>query len=153
MKPWAEVYFLGYILGAKPGSGKSTLALQIADNIAKSGLDVLYFGMEMTKEAIVSRNLSRQTLLVSAGSYQGDYSYAKTSLDIIKHNVRPGKEQEVYDIAYKIYQDRGYHMIPITGVVSGEEVYEKVKALINRWWTIILRVWFQLSPTLRYLCL
>ena len=117
-----------YILGAKPGSGKSTLALQIADNIAKSGLDVLYFGMEMTKEAIVSRNLSRQTLLVSAGSYQGDYSYAKTSLDIIKHNVRPGKEQEVYDIAYKIYQGIGYHMIPITGVFSGEEVYEKVKA-------------------------
>ena len=43
------------ILTAKPGAGKSTLLLQVANNIAKMGLDVLYASGEESASQIKSR--------------------------------------------------------------------------------------------------
>lgn len=48
-----------YILGAVSATGKTTLALQIADNIAKAGRDVLFFSMEMGKDELIGKSLSR----------------------------------------------------------------------------------------------
>ncbi len=49
-----------YILGAIPNLGKSTFALQIAQNLSASGIPVLFFSMEMTKNRIASKAISRQ---------------------------------------------------------------------------------------------
>lgn len=50
-----------YILGAISSMGKTTLLLQIADNIAESGQDVLYFSLEMAASEIMSKSISRLT--------------------------------------------------------------------------------------------
>ncbi len=44
-----------YLLAGRPGMGKSGLALQIAHNIAKRGIGVLIFALEMTSDDIAAR--------------------------------------------------------------------------------------------------
>ena len=51
------------VLGAVSSLGKSTLALQIAENMSKQGTTVLFFSMEMTKERIAAKAMSRQIFL------------------------------------------------------------------------------------------
>jgi replicative DNA helicase len=48
-----------YIIGATSGAGKTTFVLQIADSIAKSGNDVLFFSIEMARYEIITKSLSR----------------------------------------------------------------------------------------------
>ena len=52
-----------YIIGAITSLGKTTLALQIADQIADSGRDVLIFSLEMARAELMSKSISRLTLL------------------------------------------------------------------------------------------
>lgn len=52
-----------YVLGAETSAGKTTLALQIADNIASNGNDVIIFSLEMLKEEIIARSISRTTFI------------------------------------------------------------------------------------------
>ena len=49
------------IIGAGSSLGKTTLALQIADNIAMTGRDVLYYSLEMSVGDMVNRSLSRMS--------------------------------------------------------------------------------------------
>ncbi|MCM1497522.1 MAG: hypothetical protein NC124_03555 [Clostridium sp.] len=51
------------VLGAVSSLGKSTIALQIAQNMAKQGVTVLFFSMEMTTARIASKAISRQIFL------------------------------------------------------------------------------------------
>lgn len=51
------------ILGAISSMGKTTLALQIADNIARQKEDVLIFSLEMAKEELIAKSLSRLSFL------------------------------------------------------------------------------------------
>ena len=48
------------VLGASPGLGKSTFALQLAENIAADGTEVLCFSLEMTAESIAAKFISRR---------------------------------------------------------------------------------------------
>lgn len=59
-----------YVLGAVPSLGKTTLALEIADYIAsdkdrngqpKEALDVLFFALEMSRDEMIAKSLSRMT--------------------------------------------------------------------------------------------
>ncbi len=48
-----------FVLGAIPGVGKTAIALQIADNIAEIGKPVLFFSLEMSRNEMVCRSLTR----------------------------------------------------------------------------------------------
>lgn len=48
-----------HVLGGDTGCGKTTLALQIADYIAANGRDVLYFSLEMDRNELIARSISR----------------------------------------------------------------------------------------------
>lgn len=47
------------ILSAAPGTGKTTLAQQIFETMAAAGNDVLFFNLEMSREQLLARSLSR----------------------------------------------------------------------------------------------
>lgn len=47
------------MLGAAPGMGKTALAQWIFENMATAGHDVLYINMEMSREQLLARSLSR----------------------------------------------------------------------------------------------
>ena len=50
-----------YILGAITSLGKSSFILQIADNIARAGYDVLFFALEMAEKELIAKSISRLT--------------------------------------------------------------------------------------------
>lgn len=80
-----------WIIGAVPSLGKTTFALQMADRIAKSGREVIFFSMEMSAEDLIARSLSRitfeinpklakRTREISAGWKWAGYSQAERDL-------------------------------------------------------------------------
>ena len=52
-----------YIFGAVSSLGKTTLLLQLADNIAAGGRDVLFFSLEQSRFELMSKSVSRETFL------------------------------------------------------------------------------------------
>ncbi|NQK94452.1 DNA primase [Streptococcus suis] len=66
-----------YIFGAISSLGKTTLVTQIADQIAEQGYDVLIISLEMARNEIIAKSISRNTIkeIVSNG---GETRNAKT---------------------------------------------------------------------------
>lgn len=56
-----------YTLGAISSLGKTSLILNIADNIAQSGHRVLYIALEMGKNELIAKSLSRTTYQLAQG--------------------------------------------------------------------------------------
>lgn len=51
------------IVGAVTSAGKTTLTMQIADNMAKAGHDILIFSLETGRNELIARSISKETLL------------------------------------------------------------------------------------------
>lgn len=71
-----------YMIGSLSSVGKTTFALQICDNLAMSGHDVLIFSLEMAQEDLIARNISRHTFNI-AREHKHDMTLARTELDIL----------------------------------------------------------------------
>lgn len=54
-----------YTIGAESGVGKTTFCLQICDNIAQAGNDVIIISLEMSKFELIAKSLSRISYLIS----------------------------------------------------------------------------------------
>lgn len=67
-----------YFVGALSGLGKTTYTLQLADQLAESGQDILYFSLEMSREELIAKSLSRLTRSLS----DKDKGLYKTELGI-----------------------------------------------------------------------
>lgn len=50
-----------YLIGAISSLGKTTMALQIADQVAKDGNDVVIFSLEMARSELMAKSISRLT--------------------------------------------------------------------------------------------
>lgn len=72
------------ILGAISSLGKTTLALQIADNVARGGNGVLIFSLEMSKEELIAKSLSRNTFLKACDKHY-------TALALTTREILTGK--------------------------------------------------------------
>lgn len=87
-----------YILGGISSLGKTSLALQIADQLARGGQEVLIFSLEMARGELMAKSLSRLTLTGALGlGLNGDQAktargltsperyqhYSQVELDII----------------------------------------------------------------------
>lgn len=57
-----------YVLGAVSSLGKTTYALQLADQIATEGTDVLFFSLEMSRAELMAKSISRLTAILAARS-------------------------------------------------------------------------------------
>lgn len=64
-----------YALAAISSLGKTSFALQLADQLAESGHDVLFFSLEQSRLELVSKSLARRTA-------QADPAHAVSSLSI-----------------------------------------------------------------------
>ena len=64
-----------YFVGALSSLGKTTFTLQIADQVAKQGHDVLIISLEMARNELMAKSISRNTYLVNS-------NYAKTTRGI-----------------------------------------------------------------------
>lgn len=71
-----------YVVGAISSLGKTTFCLQIADQIAQSGQDVLIFSLEMARDELIAKSVSRLTLLEDMRQ-NGSTAHAKTTRGIM----------------------------------------------------------------------
>lgn len=123
-------------LGAISSLGKTTFLLQVCDNIAAAGTPVLFFSLEMSRNEIMSKSISRYTFTtalkdgiktnnaktmrgISAG-YRHK-SYSKTELDLINKASQLYGEEAGKNLY--IYEGNGN-----TGV---EEIQKTVKEFIK----------------------
>lgn len=93
-----------YILAAITSLGKTTLALQVADNLAAAGHDVLFFSMEQSRLELVSKSLSRLTA-------QANLKSAVNGLSIRQGNL----PLQVIDAVKRYKQQTGERLSIIEG--------------------------------------
>lgn len=99
-----------YLVGAISGLGKTSFALQIADNIATlQERDVLYIALEMAKDELIAKSLSRLTYQYCEGNIRN----AKTTrgiLDGSKYSSFNPQEQELIKRAINTYEAIARHI-------------------------------------------
>ncbi|MBR3046027.1 MAG: toprim domain-containing protein [Oscillospiraceae bacterium] len=117
-----------YILGAVSSLGKTTFLLQMADQIAAGGTDVLYFSLEMSANELIAKSVSRQTYQLCGG----DVKMAKTVRGITTKSRYPGysgAEWKLIDqavLAYQKYADKLYYYEGI-GDLGVREIRQKTE--------------------------
>ena len=72
-----------YVLAAISSLGKTSFALQLADQLAAGGNDVIFFSLEQSRLELVSKSLARRTVKKTAAG-QLQFDNAVTSLSIRK---------------------------------------------------------------------
>ena len=99
-----------YLLEAVSSSGKTALALQITDQVAMSGSDVLIFSLAASRTELIARSLSRLAFMSSGA--QPDQ--ALTARSIIIRSGGDGYSLDEHELtassieAYRQYADRIY---------------------------------------------
>lgn len=110
-----------YIVGAISSLGKTTLVMQIADQIAQGGTDVLIFSLEMAKSELMAKSISRLTLL-DVRSTDGEINHAKSARGIMtgsRYAKYCADEIELIDRSINRYSQYAEHIY----------IYEAVKPI------------------------
>lgn len=116
-----------YVIGAISSLGKTTLALQIADQIAQSGRGVLIFSLEMSRNELIAKSLSRLTFITDM-ERNGSCENAKTTRGILKGKFSVF-ENEIFTLAMEEYgkYGRNIHISEGIGDIGVPEIVEKVR--------------------------
>lgn len=107
-----------YIIGAISSLGKTTLCLQLGDQLAQAGHDVLIFSLEMARSELMAKSISRLTFMQTLKD-KTDSSNAKTARGITD-GARYGKynmyEKKLIQQAYQQYKSYADHIFIIEGM-------------------------------------
>lgn len=101
-----------YVVGAISSLGKTTLCLQIADQIAMQGRDVIIFSLEMSKYELMAKSLSRLTCALDVKASNSSTS-AKTMrgiLDGSRYEKYSQKEKDLINQAWTEYKKYANHL-------------------------------------------
>lgn len=99
-------------VGGISSLGKTTLALQIMDNIAKQGQDVLIFSLEMSAYELRAKSIARESLNVSIDE-SGFSMDAVTTIEILDRVLMEGlpkQSQATFTKAYGLYLKYAKHI-------------------------------------------
>jgi len=98
-----------HIIGARSGIGKSQICLNIAHNVSKKNIPVLYLDTELTKEQVLSRWVSRCTDVPVTTIETGQFSQNSNTKNTLhqKANVVIDSKQPFYyyNISGKSHQE------------------------------------------------
>ena len=116
-----------YILGAVSSLGKTTFALQMMDQIAASGTDVLVFSMEMGRDELIAKSLSRLSYMLSEAG-DPNHTQALTTRDVLNGAQNDSAQrQRLFDAAMKAYRDGAAGRLCVfegTGDIGSEQIRE-----------------------------
>jgi len=120
-----------YIVGAITSLGKTSLLLQIADQIAADGKDVLIFSLEMARSELIAKSVSRHTLIQTLGN-GGDIRNAKTARGITTGKRYPhysAAERELITSSIKAYGTYAEHIYISEGIgdIGADQIRDTVK--------------------------
>lgn len=121
-----------YIIGAISSLGKTTFCLQMADQIAKSGRDVIICSLEQSKYELIAKSISRETLM----KCKGDTRNAKTSLGVSTYSNYKNyshRELELIEEATESYRQFSKHIYiyEANKPLGVEDIREQVSKIIK----------------------
>ena len=124
-----------YIVGAISSLGKTTFCLQIADQIAAAGNDVLIFSLEMAKNELIAKSVSRltyRTMIETGGTTRN----AKTTRGIMTgrfYSKYYPEELELINQSIERYGEYAEHIYIFEGIgdIGVKEIIRKVKEHIE----------------------
>jgi replicative DNA helicase len=125
-----------YIMGAISSLGKTSWMLNIADNIAAAGRDVLYFSLEMSRNELIAKSISRFSFRV-VGEASGPEDDAFSTFEVLNSRGRRSlsMSQEItLDKAFQAYREGpGRRMWIFEGVgdFGVEEITQRVEEHIR----------------------
>ena len=121
-----------YCIGAISSLGKTTFCLQIADYIAASGADVVIFSLEMGRDELIAKSLSRLSMSASIESC-GNTTFAKTTRGIMTYSRYASYSQEEMDVlrsSIVAYQEYAGHIYIVEGM--GNVGVDQIRAEVER---------------------
>lgn len=121
-----------YVVGAISSLGKTTFLLQIADQLAARGQDVILFSLEMSRSEIISKSISRITRQLCS-----DTRDAKTNRGITDYSrweKYSEREKGLIAAAVERYRQAAEHIFIIegNGDIGFEEVRKEVERLVRK---------------------
>lgn len=124
-----------YFVGAISSLGKTTLVLQIADQIAEAGEDVLIFSLEMARNELIAKSISRLTLL-DVMQNNGNVHHAKTTRGITTYSRYANYSQEEKELIKRsitAYGEYASHIYIHEGVgnIGVKEIGEAIEKHIH----------------------
>lgn len=124
-----------YVVGAISSLGKTTFCLQIADQIAQAGHDVLVFSLEMARNELIAKSVSRLTLIRDLEE-NNSTANAKTTRGILTGTRYADYNQTERKLIARSIADYGTYAqnLYITegiGNVGVEEIRDKVEKHIK----------------------
>lgn len=124
-----------YVVGAISSLGKTTFCLQIADQIAQAGHDVLVFSLEMARNELIAKSVSRITLIKDLEE-NGSTAHAKTTRGILtgtRYADYSQTERELIQRSIASYAEYAKNIYITEGIgnVGVEEIREKVQKHIK----------------------
>lgn len=123
-----------YVIGAPSSAGKTTFCIQICDEIAKRGERVLFFSLEMSREEIMSKSVSRLTYMLDKSP---DKRNAKSERRITSEKYRRKFSEEEWELlslasgAYALGAGKRMLIKESVGEYGVNEIERDVKAYIS----------------------
>ena len=119
-----------YAVGAVPSLGKTSFVLQIADSIAKNGIDVLVFSLEMAKRELIAKSISREYSML--GKYIADKYDNMSTRTILSCLYPPDVKPDIVHAVtnYREYSDNVY-IIEGVGDISTTRIREEINKHIQ----------------------
>ena len=120
-----------YCIGAISSLGKTTFCLQVADTIAAAGVDVLIFSLEMARNELIAKSVSRHTLLEDLAR-NSSTKLAKTTRGILtgsRYAYYSREERELIETAITAYSKYAEHIFINVGIgdIGINEIREAVE--------------------------
>ena len=121
-----------YILGAISSSGKTSFVLQMADQLAAAGRDVLFFSLEMAREELMAKSISRYTFTTLKD--RGDTRLARTTFGVLNGKTRADnsieEENHIDNASAAYFNEVGGHLRIFEGVgdMGPKQIREIVEA-------------------------
>ena len=104
-----------YIMGAVSSLGKTSWMLNIADNISAAGRDVLYFSLEMSRNELIAKSISRLSFAI-VGETHGNIGEALSTFGVIHSGKSTGDKRVLHEAMRRYRETIGKHMWIFEGV-------------------------------------
>ena len=117
-----------YFIGAISSLGKTSFTLQVADNIASGGRGVLFFSLEMSRNELIAKSLSRLTRQLCGDNPR----LAKTTRGILRADFNPA-EQRIFARAVEEYSRYASNIFISEGIgdIGVNEVRRKLDKFLH----------------------
>lgn len=125
-----------YVVGAVSSLGKTTYCLQIADQIAKQRQDVIIFSLEMSRNELIAKSISRNTAIycLEQGRTMGQYASTTRTITTKEKRQRCNTTQQSfinYAIADYSTTARHVYIYEANGFIDVNDIKEAIREHIN----------------------